>query len=96
MSHKQQMLDYMAKVKEAMDEITEINELIQREVTRRYGRRIDEALKPAERKNLRRFYTVQVTKENIWHAKAKGDRDLYIALATMHGIAEQADPGGSV
>lgn len=87
MTDKQDMLDYMAKVKEAMKDLATLGEVIGREVTRRFGRRIDHAPSVQERKNLRLLYTNQVASENLWHRKAKADRDLYISLATMHGIA---------
>lgn len=87
MTNREDTLKYIAKVKEVTRLLTNLAPVIDREVDRRFGRKIQAARSTQEQDNLRRYYTVQVGRENIWKQTYLGDRDLYIRLATMHGIA---------
>jgi hypothetical protein len=81
------MLDYLALAEDAMNKIRALAPVIAKELDRRHGRKIQTARTQQERDNLRQHYTVALNKENVWHNKYAGDRDLFISLATMYGIA---------
>jgi hypothetical protein len=87
MNHQQKMAEYLDLVARTQEHLDAIKLVIRREVMRRYGRKILAARTKQEQDNLREHFTVAVTKENIWHRSYKGDRDFYISMATMHGIA---------
>lgn len=87
MDHKERMRDNLAQVERMTRKLELLAPVIQREVQRRFGRKILSARTDQERDNLTQFYTKQVGGENIWKQTYLGDRDLYIKLATMHGIA---------
>lgn len=91
MDNKQQMQAYMDKVREATERVQQINEVIDREVDRRYAHRIGNGNSPQERKNLRQHYRKRIAAENVYLGNAKGERDLCIQLAQMHGIAAMLD-----
>lgn len=87
MNNREKMIKYVAKVEEVMELLDALAPVIQREVDRRFGRKLRAARDDQERRNLRLLYTKQVGAENIWKQTYMGDRDLYIRLATMYGIA---------
>lgn len=91
MTNKEQMQRYLKLVEGTSARLADINQVIHAEVTRRYGHRIEKGKTPQERKNLLKHFTIKVTRENQWHADVAGDRNLYIQLAQMYGIAAMLD-----
>lgn len=94
MDHAEQMRQYLDQVDMVTYQLAALAPVIEREVESQFGVKIRRAKTNQERENLRQFYRVQLGKENIWKQKHLSDRDLYIRLATMHGIAalvEQAE-----
>lgn len=91
MTHVQKMRDYIALAESAMNKLRALTPVIQREMERRYGQKLKRARTKQEEDNLRRYYTREVSKENMWRQDYADDRDLYIRLATMYGIAAQVE-----
>ena len=87
MDHAEEMRKYQKKVDQETSKLEALAPVIAREVERQYGHKLHRVKSAQERENLRRYYTIKVGRENIWKQTYIGDRDLYIRLATMHGIA---------
>ena len=87
MDHAERMRDYLAQVERFTRKLESLAPVIAREVESQFGHKLLRAKSQQERDNLRKFYTIQVGRENVWKQSYISDRDLYIRLATMHGIA---------
>lgn len=87
MTDREEMLKYMAKVEVTTQQLESLAPIIAKEVEDQYGQKLRRASSAQERENLRRYFTIKVGRENIWKQTYLSDRDLYIRLATMHGIA---------
>lgn len=87
MTNAELMRNCMFLVEQTTKKLDALVPIIANEVERRFGHKIARAGTEQERNNLRHFYTVQIGRENIWKQTYLSDRDLYLKLATMYGIA---------
>lgn len=87
MTDAEQMRHYQYLAERATRQLETLAPVIANEVERRFGHKIFKAKREQERENLRQYYTMLVSRENIWRQTYLSDRDLYIRLATMYGIA---------
>lgn len=91
MTNKDRHREHLARVREFVVLVDEIERVIDREVERAHGHRIRRERTDQEQQNLRQHYTRQIADGNQWLKRATGNRSCHIAMATMYGIAALVD-----